>query len=139
MQSLAGLDGLRGGDVVKNIGILNNVLLSNISALAGLFRCQPNGGTLLNASMVVGLIVVHPKDLQAINHGCTLQTPDVLCKYIADNTQCPQGTEYIANRNGTFSRVYQTLSNTTPPGISPVSSVESNSPLPSLPTNFGGG
>lgn len=143
MKTLEGLEGLQGtdSDSVRNIQIINNLILSNISALSGLFKCQPDGGTELNATMVIGLVAAHPLPLQPIGHGCSLATPGTLCKYIADSTQCPEGTEYVRNNDGTIERVFHKATGTVTdpagselpaPSLGP-SLVPAQAPLPELP------
>ncbi len=107
LQSLEGLEQLRAGTNISNIQILGNLILSNMTALSGFFRCLPGGGTELNASMVVGTLAAHPVPLQAISHGCTLNTPGTFCEYIADSSRCPNGTEYVKYPDGTIARVYE--------------------------------
>ena len=107
LQTLQGLEKLIPGSAVGNVQIINNLILSDFSALSGLFKCLPGGGTLMDASTVVGILAAHPVPLQPINHGCTLTNPRTICEYIADSSQCPNGTEYVRTKDGTIARVYR--------------------------------
>ena len=119
LKTLKGLEHLLGGSSLTNVQLIGNLLMYDISALAGFFRCQADGSTQLDPDILVGTLGMHPIPLQPDDKGCTLNTPRQICQYIAASDRCPPGTEYIRYSDGTIQRIPSDIP--TPAGLPPQS------------------
>lgn len=128
LTSLAGFESLREGAESTKMEVLANFFLADISALSDFYKCLPDGTTLMDPDIVIGIFAMHPVPLQAGNGGCTLNTPRQICQYIAASDRCPPGTEYVRYADNTIQHVPSTIPGG--PSISPAQPPPLPAPAP---------